>query len=48
MTIQGDKVYFEVKPQEKRRNEQRMIDANGTEGKVLFTKICLYQHNTVQ
>jgi hypothetical protein len=37
MTIQGDKVYFEIKPQEKETNKG-MIDANGTEGKVLFAK----------
>jgi GLPGLI family protein len=38
MTIQGDKVYFEIKPQEKEETNKGIIDANGTEGKVLFAK----------
>lgn len=38
MTIQGDKVYFEIKPQEKEETNKGIIDANGTEGKVFFAK----------
>jgi hypothetical protein len=45
--IQGDKVYFEVKPQEKEETNKGMIDANGTEGKFYLQKfVCI--NNTVQ
>jgi hypothetical protein len=37
MTIQW--INFEVKPQEKRRTQTGMIDANGTEGKFIYKNL---------
>jgi hypothetical protein len=41
MTIQGDKVYFELNLRKEETNKG-MIDANGTEGKVYLQKfVCI-------